>query len=146
MKEILDVIHKTIYQFFDVCGDDEEVPMSDKDKLLLKVNKAICNNLKALEQEPCEDCISRAEFEERIKPYDTSDGMDQALYNFAHNKMICCPSVTPARPKGRWIHFTDDISDYVKCSCCGYGEEGEVKFDDKTLFCSHCGAEMEAEK
>lgn len=52
MKEILDVIHNTIYQFFDVCGDDEEVPMSDKDKLLLEVNKAICNNLKALEQEP----------------------------------------------------------------------------------------------
>ena len=52
MKEILDVIHKTIYQFFDVCGDDEEVPMSDKDELLLEVNKAICNNLKALEQEP----------------------------------------------------------------------------------------------
>ena len=51
MKEILDIIHKTIYQFFDVCEDDKEVPMSDKDKLLLEVNKAICNNLKALEQE-----------------------------------------------------------------------------------------------
>ena len=51
MKEILDVIHKTIYQFFDVCGDDEEVPISDKDKLLLEVNKAICDNLKALDQE-----------------------------------------------------------------------------------------------
>ena len=50
MTEILNVIHNTIYQFFDVCGDDEEVPMSDKDKLLLEVNKAICNNLKALEQ------------------------------------------------------------------------------------------------
>ena len=59
MKEILDVIHKTIYQFFDVCEDDEEVPMSDKDKLLLEVNKAICNNLKTLELEPCEDAISR---------------------------------------------------------------------------------------
>ena len=46
IKEILDIIHKTIYQFFDICGDDEEVPISDKDKLLLKVNKAICNNLK----------------------------------------------------------------------------------------------------
>lgn len=59
MKDILDIIHKTIYQFFDVCGDDEEVPVSDKDKLLLEVNKAICNNLKALEQEPCEDAINR---------------------------------------------------------------------------------------
>lgn len=44
--KILDIIHKTIYQFFDVCGDDEETPMSDKDKLLLEVNKAICNNIK----------------------------------------------------------------------------------------------------
>lgn len=52
MKEILKIIHDTIYQFFDVCEDDKEVPMSDKDKLLLEVNKAICNNLKALEQEP----------------------------------------------------------------------------------------------
>jgi hypothetical protein len=62
MKEILDVIHNTIYQFFDVCGDDEEAPMSDKDKLLLEVNKAICNNLKALEQEPILDKI-RAEID-----------------------------------------------------------------------------------
>ena len=70
MKEILDVVHKTIYQFFDVCGDDEEVPLSDKDKLLLKVNKAICNNLKALEQESCGDVISRqlvVEFVEYIQ-------------------------------------------------------------------------------
>ena len=66
MKEILDVIHKTIYQFFDACEDDKEVPMSDKDKLLLKVNKAICNNLNALEQEPCEDCISRQELLDAI--------------------------------------------------------------------------------
>ena len=52
IDEVLEKIHKTIYQFFDVCGDDEEVPISDKDKLLLEVNKAICDNLKALEQEP----------------------------------------------------------------------------------------------
>ena len=51
MKEILDVIHETIYQFFDICDDNEETHMSDKDKLLLEVNKAICNNLKALEQD-----------------------------------------------------------------------------------------------
>lgn len=49
MQEIIDVVHKTIYQFFDVCGDNEEMPLTDKDKLLLKVNKAICNNLKVLE-------------------------------------------------------------------------------------------------
>lgn len=56
--KILDVIHKTIYQFFDVC-DDKEVPISDKDKLLLEVNKSICNNLKALKQEPKNMALDR---------------------------------------------------------------------------------------
>ena len=51
MKEIIDIVHKSILPFFDVCENEEE-PLSNKDKLLLKVNKAICNNLKALEQEP----------------------------------------------------------------------------------------------
>lgn len=54
MKEIIDIIHKSVYPFFDVCKEGEE-PLSEKDKLLLKVNKAICNNLKALEQEAYEN-------------------------------------------------------------------------------------------
>ena len=50
MKEIIDVIHKSIYPFFDGCkNEDGEESLTEKDKLLLKVNKAICNNLKALE-------------------------------------------------------------------------------------------------
>lgn len=51
IKTIIDIVHKTIYGFFDVC-DEEETPMTDKDKLLLKINKAICTNIRALEQEP----------------------------------------------------------------------------------------------
>lgn len=52
------------------------------------------------------------------------------------------PSVTPSRPKGKWIHWTDDYKDYVTCSCCEYGEEGEVLLSDKTPFCPICGADM----
>ena len=51
IKTINDIVHKTIYGFFDICGDKEETPMTDKDKLLLEVNKAVCNNIKDLEQE-----------------------------------------------------------------------------------------------
>lgn len=32
--------------------------------------------------------IDADEFEKRIKPYDTNDSVDKALYNFAHNKML----------------------------------------------------------
>lgn len=51
---------------------------------------------------------------------------------------------TELEPKtGHWIHWTDDRKDYVTCSCCEYGEEGEVLLNDKTPFCPMCGAKME---
>lgn len=43
----VDIVHKTIYEFFDIADDDSEQPMTDKDKLLLKVNKAISTKIKA---------------------------------------------------------------------------------------------------
>lgn len=43
---VIDVVHQTIYGFFDVVADDSEEPMSEKDKLLLEVNKAVCNAIK----------------------------------------------------------------------------------------------------
>ena len=46
------------------------------------------------------------------------------------------------RPRGKWIHWTDDYKDYVTCSCCEYGEEGEVLLSDKTPVCPICGADM----
>ena len=134
MKEIIDIIHKTIYQFFDACEDGEE-PLSDKDKLLLKVNKAICNNLKALDQEPCEDAVSRQAIQEII----------DSPYTYCSQKLdaiIKLPLVTPIRLKGHWIMTNDYLTtaygsvDYVKCSCCGEDslEEGN--------FCPNCGADM----
>ena len=40
MKEIIDIVHKSIYPFFDVCEDGKEEPLSDKDKLLLSVGNS----------------------------------------------------------------------------------------------------------
>ena len=48
--KIEEVIHKTIFEHFDIVPDDSEEPMTDKDKLLLEVNKEICNNIKKLFQ------------------------------------------------------------------------------------------------
>ena len=44
----IEAVHKVIFEFFDPCGDDEETPFTEKDKLLLKVNKAISNGIKSL--------------------------------------------------------------------------------------------------
>jgi len=100
---------------------------------------------------PCEDCISR---EQTLKAFAEKCGGECACceyngsgYDNAENcKLIkSMPSVTPSRPKGKWIHWTDDYKDYVTCSCCEYGEEGEVLLSDKTPFCPNCGADMRGE-
>ena len=41
-------VHGAIYEFFDICDDDEESPMTYKDEKLLEINKAISGRIKAL--------------------------------------------------------------------------------------------------
>lgn len=102
MKEILDIIHKTIYQFFDVCEDDEEVPISNKDKLLLEVNKAICNNLKALEQEPSWIPIS-----ERLPE-------EAGVYLVSMNRLGYPQREVDGFVCGRWERFGNDVIAWCK--------------------------------
>lgn len=51
-------------------------------------------------------------------------------------------TLVPERRPATWVDWTDDRSDYVYCSECEYGTEGEVKKGEETPFCPHCGAEM----
>ena len=136
MNEILDVIHKTIYQFFDVCGDNEEVSISDKDKLLLEVNKAICNNLKILEQESCEDVISRQAVLNAI----TANCIWENEYNLTSSRIKkaveSLPPVNPQSKMGHWID-TDNYYQRWKCSECNCHTR-----DTQPPYCPNCGAKM----
>lgn len=142
-EEIIDVIHKTMYQFFDVCGDNEEVPMSDKDELLLSVNKAICNNIKTLEQEACEDTISKQDVIKAVDlhTFDTDNGLclDDDISCILEDLL----PVKLTRKQGKWID--DEFGS--RCSCCGIHTHLD-KFDRpmKFKYCSMCGAEMESEQ
>lgn len=116
IKTIIDIVHKTIYGFFDVC-DEEETPMTDKDKLLLKINKAICTNIRALEQE------SKSEWEhdhEILKAY--SDGANEML-DKVRAEIGSLPKIYP---------FVNHIYTYIKTSDClqiidNYRSESEGK-------------------
>ncbi len=92
----------------------------------------------------CEDCISREDaIDTAIEAVDEWDGgcnTNRATMIYKAIKNL--PSVTPSRSRGKWIHWTDDYKDYVTCSCCEYGEEGEVLLSDKTPFCPICGVDM----
>ena len=58
----IDAVHKSIFDFFDICDDDEESPMTYKDERLLELNKAITIQIKAVpsadavEVVRCKDC------------------------------------------------------------------------------------------
>lgn len=59
----IEVVHHTIYEFFDVVEDDEESPLTYKDTKLLELNKTICARVKDLPPAPdvvevvrCKDC------------------------------------------------------------------------------------------
>ena len=107
--------------------------------VFVETHKKLSENLQL-----CNDCVSREEFERRIKPYDTEDKTDKALYNFAHNTLIGCPSVTPQPKRGKWI-IVDDCEHFIaKCDRCGNVIDSRILswHPEKYAYCSSCGADM----
>ena len=150
IKTINDIVHKTIYGFFDVCSDEEETPMTDKDKLLLEVNKAVCNNIKDLEQEPCGDAISRQAALEKIHwlglDNDTTIKCDLAIRALS-------PVNTQEPTTGHWEWVQYDYNPQLgnwycsecKCvvvECVDKNEKGGIPL---YKYCPQCGAKIESE-
>jgi hypothetical protein len=106
--------------------------------------------IKALRQEPCEDCVSRKKldkalyehFHEEDSPNNITEVRLGAVRNFVKN----FPSVTPTRKKGKWInksHTSDCGIKFVasECTCCGK----RTFFDCDQLvynYCPNCGSFM----
>lgn len=104
--------------------------------------------IEPLKREISEDCVSREAVKKLKKyrfSYDTNTTIPKSDVFVKVSDIASLPSVEPSRPKGKWIHWTDDYKDYVTCSCCGYGEEGEVLLSDKTPFCPICGTDTRGE-
>ena len=98
--------------------------------------------IKALEQQNCEDCISRKETIEWLKKVTVTDGIafktgfKQILYDIEQ-----MPSVIPQPKVGKWIDVDSlDGALWHECSECG-----ETEFY-ATDYCPNCGAKMEVEE
>ncbi len=110
-------VHKSIFEFFDICDDDEETPMTWKNEQLLELNKAIMIRIENLPPVGCEYWDTESNF--------------CALYRPA------------AERKGKWInHRNDEGHNIADCDQCG---EAMQWFDDdiKPNYCPNCGAKME---
>lgn len=109
-----------------------------------------CDNkdaIKALEQESCEDCISREAAIDAIW-----DGTNMDIYTREVKETIeSLPSVQPKQRTGRWV-LRDDINGQYQCEECGMFT-GLDRFDVKEVgfelpkYCSNCGRRnMEAQE
>lgn len=110
--------------------------------------------IKALEQEPCEDSVSRQEVINTI--FEECSGekldIDFAKVLLLQRKIKALPSATPERKKGRWIVAKNISGRYtIECSSCHKKWQtydvtswrNECKKENK--FCFNCGSEMEGE-
>lgn len=88
--------------------------------------------IKALDQEPCDDCISR----ESVKAYK----YHRTMYPNFEDYVDMLPSVTPQPKMGYWIIIDDCELFMAKCSECG--EIVDSRMISKYPYC-HCGAKME---
>ena len=93
--------------------------------------------IKALEQQPCEDAVSR----EAVLAIAGDSCLD--LDNYEDTKAFCdeikeLPSVAHTQKLGRWI-FVDKAHEHARCSECGYGSVD--LFDGRPHnYCPNCGS------
>ena len=105
--------------------------------------------IKALEQEPCEDAISRQAVNKLVDEL-ASAISDERCYIPQRSRstgtimqdILNLPSVTPQPKTGHWIKKKPyPMLEYdYECSECGHD------VIDKTPYCSDCGAKMKREE
>ena len=103
------------------------------------------NIIEALEQEPCDDAISRQAVLDKKKIVELEDG--QSFYRISPKDVETLPPVTPQAKMGRWIAYEVRLPDRTilnyRCSVCGRKLIGyDTETSNEAPFC-HCGAKMQ---
>lgn len=102
------------------------------------------------EQEPCEDCVSRQAVTDTVentiaKYIPILIGRYERIPLELATAIKDLPPATPIQKVGEWIKKNNDYFDWYECSECGYGSDGEMKYnrlcDVRTKFCPDCGSQ-----
>ena len=90
--------------------------------------------------QPSEDCISREEALLALTGMDLPTDRDKLIALFTE-RIQHLPSVTPQRPKGKWIEIEIDAGEFIyKCTKCG------MRVINPYKYCPNCGAKMKGEQ
>lgn len=94
--------------------------------------------IKALEQEPCEDCISR---EAALDDSGLGEFHRYDDYVKMRNYLKSLPSVTPQPKMGHWIKTIGEngVTSAIRCSECGFEDNRYELFN----YCPNCGRKMQ---
>ena len=102
--------------------------------------------IKLLEQEPCDDAVSRKEVQkEFVEWMNSSEDYYEHPVRFIRS-LISLPDVTTIRPKGHWIEYSWNDNGLTRwgleCDKCHkkYKYGGEIW--NNPYFCPNCGAKM----
>lgn len=97
--------------------------------------------IKVLEQQPCEDCVSREAVKKQFEEVVHNNG---SATEFLVRLWKLQP-VQPTRPTGRWIEKEDyNLDTYYDCSECGesFCLIDGTPTDNLYNYCPNCGAKM----
>lgn len=99
-----------------------------------KTIDALQNSIKALEQEPCADMVSRdAMWEVLQRLYGTEGELVEELMSL--------PPVLPMPKIGKWIYNKEE--DSYRCSLCTFPCHKDNLGAIPTKYCAGCGANMQ---
>lgn len=108
--------------------------------------KWLVENIKALEQEPCEDDVSRKDIYFKLTNGAYSNETIEQFIDRLVKELEALPPVSPQEPKT--VIYSGDgyadgymVYDMAECPNCGYEYEKDDK-DWKEPFCPHCGQSL----
>ena len=145
-EEAIKKIEEVVFQFQASLDEvDVDVACAEAEEDNRQVVEALEMAIKALEQQPCEDAVSRKVALDSLEELDWDTTYERSQ---VEEMLKSLPSVTPIRPKGKWIEKVDEETAYSKtwhyeCSECG---KNNTCFGGNPNFCPHCGADMRGEK
>lgn len=103
--------------------------------------------IKALEQEPSEDCVSRRKLEKLKKwrfSYDNNTTIPKSDIFVKLTDIRTLPPVTPERKKGKWENGNPI------CPCCGEDKfkdlDADLWSDWQPKYCPNCGSLMKEDE